>query len=637
MKREHVLTFLAFASLLASCAQPAATPTFTLTQVPTATLAAPTAAPPTSTPAPAATTTLEADPFSPLAGSGDVKRTMLTYDDLMNGSDPTSPVDDGAFALPTDAAQPEHTFEGRLELIGEATSGGSRELVDNLDWPDGTRHIPEFDFEFVQHGSHLIPLRRGLIVTHHPSWFYILEPGRVWKEKSDQGSSRASFPFALVGKLSGFIHNGVMTLLFNNDEVSKVWYQITQETCPRLKFDAWGLLEARYHASPAANADQVRATHEQEVKNRFPTKPIEQLAADYPGTDLSKFGDDSPSADTTTYGFVIGGVNYVGGCRTRYGDYAYCDHMRLTSQSTAKSAFAAVALMRLAQEYGPEVADLLIKDYVPEFADSPGDWRDVTFHHTLDMATGNYQSSEPFVDEGNYEALKAFFDAASYVDKIAAALNWPHSAAPGTQFVYNTPNTFVLTRAMHDYLQSQEGPDADVFQFLVDEVYVPIRIGPGMHKTIRTSDSNWQGQAMGAWGLLWIQDDIAKMATLLNSDGGAASGVQILHPGLLAGAMQQDPSDRGMEADIPGVGHKVQYNNGFWALAFTPAHGYDCSFWVPSMWGGGGIEIVMMPNGSTYYEISDHGRSFDWADAVAESNKIRPHCQCTALAGNDAR
>jgi hypothetical protein len=243
------------------------------------------------------------------------------------------------------------------------------------------------------------------------------------------------------------------------------------------------------------------------------------------------------------------------------------------------------------------------------------------------MATGNYQSSEPFADEGNYEAMKAFFDAASYADMIAAAFNWPHSAAPGTQFVYNTTNTFVLIRAMHNYLQSQEGPDADIFQFLVDEVYVPIRIGPGMHKTIRTSDNNWQGQAMGAWGLLWTQDDIAKMASLLNNDDGVASGVQILHPGLLAGAMQQNPSDRGMKADMPGVGHNVQYNNGFWALEFTPAHGYDCSFWVPFMLGGGGIEIVMMPNGTTYYEISDDNRALTIDEVVAESNRIISHCQ----------
>ena len=79
--------------------------------------------------------------------------------------------------------------------------------------------------------------------------------------------------------------------------------------------------------------------------------------------------------------------------RTRFGQYAYCEWMRATSYSTAKSAFASVALMRLAQKYGPETCSLLIKDYVTEVAGSPGDWSKVTFDHTLDMATGNYRSS----------------------------------------------------------------------------------------------------------------------------------------------------------------------------------------------------------------------------------------------------
>ena len=60
------------------------------------------------------------------------------------------------------------------------------------------------------------------------------------------------------------------------------------------------------------------------------------------------------------------GVNYVGGCQTRFGRYPYCESMRASSYSTAKSAFAAVALMRMAQKYGSGVTELLIADYVPE-------------------------------------------------------------------------------------------------------------------------------------------------------------------------------------------------------------------------------------------------------------------------------
>ena len=117
-------------------------------------------------------------------------------------------------------------------------------------------------------------------------------------------------------------------------------------------------------------------------------------------------------------------------------------------------------------------------------------------------------------------------------------------------------------------------------------------------------------------------DDIAKIATLLNNTGGAANGIQILHPDLLAATLQQDTDDRGVD-----INAKSKYNNAFWATKYTERDGFDCEFWVPQMLGISGIVVVMMPNGSTYYEISDDGRTLDWADAVAESSRIISHCQ----------
>ena len=50
---------------------------------------------------------------------------------------------------------------------------------------------------------------------------------------------------------------------------------------------------------------------------------------------------------------------------------------------------------------------------------------------------------------------------------------------------------------------------------------------------MRTAADDWQGQAGGGHGLWWIPDDIAKIASLLNGDGGIAAGVQVLQPDLL--------------------------------------------------------------------------------------------------------
>jgi formylglycine-generating enzyme required for sulfatase activity len=562
------------------------------------------------------TDSLEAAISSPVQ-TGNVDRTILTYDELVHGFDPGSPVDDGAFAMPEGAALPEHTFEGRLELLGEDANGELQILRGELE--SASAHLPEFDFEFVQSGTFLIPAQRGLIIGDHPNWNYIFGPGRVWRENGDQGHSRASFPFALVWKGSNATFNGTMTFLFDDQNVSKVWYQITQETTTYTQANLWGLLDAAYHAGPVQDADRIRADFDQELADRFPTKPIEQLAEDYPGVDVSAFGRGVSPEHMTWYGFVVNGVNYVSGCRTRFGQYAYCESMRATSYSTAKSAFVSMALMRLAQKHGPEVADLLIRDYVPEYADSPGDWTRVTFNNTIDMATGNYQSAGYMTDEDGPK-MGAYFETQPYAKRIAAAFDWPHSAQPGEQWVYRTCDTFVLTRAMHNYLQSQQGPDADIFEFVVDEVYKPLRVGPGAYTTMRTADNNWQGQAEGGYGLWWIQDDIAKIATLLNNSGGMIDGVQVLHPDLLAAAMQQDPGDRGVDID-----RQRKYNNAFWAQRYGQAEGFDCEFWVPEMLGVSGNAVILMPNGSTYYYFSDN-QQFIWDAAVKESDKIVPHC-----------
>lgn len=583
--------------------------------------------PPTSTPGPTSTPPPGGSvPGDPLTGNGNVTRTLLTYNDLFTGSS-TAPVDDSAFALPANAAMPDHVFEGRLELLNEATSGGFSEIKDtyaytgNGDHP--RKHLPEFSFEFVQNGSHLIPVTQGLIYTTHQNWNYIIGPGRVWKENSDNGYSRAAFPFALVQRNANCTHNGVMTFLFNNSGISKVRYQITQETCFYYKVNLWGQLNATYSAYSVSNAATYKANHATEVGNRLPTKPISALATDYPssGINVSVFGSGITPAHMTYYGVVYNGTNYVSGCTTRYGTYAFCENLRAPSYSTAKSAFAGVALMRLGQKYGTGVYNLLIKDYVPEYTSSPGVWTNVTFNHTIDMGTGNYRLAGYQSDEGG-SYMETFFLAEPYTDKITAAFNFPSKVAPGTFWNYHSSDTFIVTRAMNNYLQTQEGSGADVFNMVKNEVFVPIKLTTGV-STIRTDNSN-TGAPFGGYGLFWTQDDIAKVAKFLNNDNGYANGSQILQVDMLADSMQDDSSDRGLDT-TGNTGFK--YNNGFWAEDFTPAAfpQYSCTFYAPFMSGYGGITVVMMPNGATYYYFSDNDE-FSWYNAVHEANKLSPHC-----------
>ena len=545
------------------------------------------------------------------------ERTSLTYDDLVNGFTADSPLDESALAMPAGANPPAHVFEGRLELLDEEAGGQIHILRGELE--PAYAYLPEFDFEFVQDAGYLIPVQRGQIIADHPVWNIILEPGRVWQDEADQGFSRASLPFALTVKGGNATFNGTLTFLFDDQRVSKVWYQVTQETTTYTRANLWGLLGAAYHPAPVNGADQIRASFADELAARLPVKPIQALAEDYPGVNLSAFGSGVTPAHMTWYGLMVNNVNYLGGCQTRFGLYPYCESMRATSYSTAKSAFVSVALMRLAQLYGPEVADLLIKDYVPESSSSSGDWENITFNHVIDMSSGNYISPGYMTDEDG-EKMGEFFSVQPYAARIAAAFAWPNAAEPGTHWVYRTSDTFILTRALQGYLQSQQGPDADVFQFVVDEVYRPLGLGPGAYTTLRTADDNWQGQAEGGYGLWWIPDDIARIATLLNNNGGKIDAEQILHPALLAAALQQDPQDRGVKIDPQRM-----YNNAFWANRYTKADGFDCEFWVPQMLGVSGNVVALFPNGVTYYYFSDH-QEFTWDAALREADKIIPLC-----------
>ncbi|WP_198165911.1 hypothetical protein [Agromyces laixinhei] len=581
-------------------------------------------------------------PGDPLIGSGSVNRSVLTATQLAASAPPSASVTNDAFALPPGAATPSHSFEGTLTLNGVAAAGSFSTVKDPYGYAsiDALKHLPPFSVQLVQNGSHLVPVVRGLQYTGSAYWNLAVGAGRSWTETGDGGQTRAALPFALIERNANCVHNGVLTFLFTDTTVSKARYQVVSETCEYFQFDMWGQVGTTYTPGGVTGADGIRAAYAAEVADRLPTKPISALASDYPsaGVDLSAFGGGITASALSTYGFVYEGVNYVGTCPTRQGPYPFCGQLLLPSYSTAKSAFGGMALMRLAQKYGPDVADELVKDHVSE-ASGLSAWNKVTIDHTLDMATGNYTSAGYEEDEAGSTML-AFFNAESYADKMSTALSFPHNAAPGGIWTYHTSDTFLATQAMDDVLKDHAGPGSEIFTMLRDEVLVPAKVGPDALTTLRTGNSP-SGAAFGGYGMFWTQDDIAKVAKLLAADDGIADGDQLLHPGLLDAAMQRDPSDRGVNTtgSVP-----FHYNTAFWARDFSSADDaeFTTPFSVPFMSGFGGITVALMPNGSSYYVFSDNNE-FAWSSAVVQSNKLAPMatgeggddtCSATELLGN---
>jgi len=378
------------------------------------------------------------------------------------------------------------------------------------------------------------------------------------------------------------------------------------------------------------------------------------LASAYPSGAILTFPSTFGAlAGTTEYGVYYRGINYTGGCATRYGSYAYCTELMLPSYSLAKSVVASLAMESLSRQYGSQVAGLLLRDYVPEMATSPNwDTAPVTFQDAANMATGNYDSKAYEADE-NGQGTTDFLLAEPYgsgsgpcaapYTKITCALQYPHHAGEqGYTWVYHTVDQFLLTQAETGFLQTKQGPDADLFSYLVKRVYQPLGLSSDALTTERTDNASTQrggntdgqiyGRPWGAYGMFFTADDVAKLSRFLNNDLGAIGGKQVLDRSQVLASLQRLQSDRGvsasstnLESDVVAGGYR--YSNGLWAYP-NDFEVPGCDLRIPFMSGFGGITVAMMPNGATYYYFSDDDQ-FIWADAIGQLNKLAPMCAQT--------
>ena len=557
--------------------------------------------------------------------AGEAHSRELSRAVLLGGHGYERPIDLGEYTPPADARSPSQRFEGRLTLVRQGRNGFNPVSVDRS-FLDGGHHdvgsLPEFDFDFVADGGNFIPVRRGAIPGRHSSWEMILEPGRVWESTEDAGYARASLPFTLEERNENCMHNGVLTFLFrSNGSVSHAAWQISSETCMYQKFDAWGWLAAKYTPRALEGADRVVAAFRREVAARLPVRPIARLAMDYAGAVPANIGAASEVSpeNLTTYGFVIDGVHYTGGCPTRHGEYPFCEALDLPSYSLAKSMVAGITLMRLEHLY-PGVAQALIRDYVPECA-TDHRWDGVTFANTLDMATGLYRSSADQADENAADTSRFFFPA-DHAHKIRfGCREYTRQVPPGKLWVYHTSDTYVLGTALNAYVRRRLGPAADFYRdILAKPLWERLALSPPASVTRRTYDR--EAQPFTGYGLTLHADDIAKLALYLVASGGHIGSAETLDPQMLGAALQQRPGDRGLQAGAVGL----RYKNGFWAYEAAPALGCAGEVWIPFMSGFGGLQVVLMPNRTVYYYVSDGG-DYHWAGAAAESNRIRRFCQ----------
>lgn len=566
--------------------------------------------------------TLRCGPYGteaePLVGN---TRDRLADAELTIVARPAGPVANSYFAPMGDHGPPLHSFNGTLILSPSPTQVGV----------SGCRGVSALDsggrFDFVSVGDRLVPVQRGVIRRiGRGAVDLILSPGRIWSEPVDNGLTRAAFPFVSVDRSSNETHNGIATFLFNEDTVSPLRWQVVQETASWARRDSWGQMTSDYLPGTVENAVEVEAAFRAEQADALPVKSWETLKKDNPSVALDHFTGAWGQEHISATGVVLDGEIYLQPCRTRFGDYPFCREMRHGVYSVTKSAGAALALLRLAQKYGPEVLDYKIEDYVEVTAGHEG-WTDVTFANALSMAVGvgdKTPEREPLQISAQ-EGGPTFFNwmsASGAAEKLRLAFQLPdYPWDPGEVVRYHTPHTFILAAAMDALVKQREGAEHNLWDLVAEEVLRPIGVHhlPTMH-TIESDGG--RGVPILGYGLYPTVDDIAKIAILMQN-GGRHGERQILHGGALKEALFRG-SQQGLVTGNRNRYGDQRYYQSFWSLPFRSISG--CLHQVPYMSGYGGNMVVLQPSGVTAFRFAD-SHNFNIDSMLEVSDRLRPYCR----------
>ena len=523
-----------------------------------------------------------------------------------------APVANAAF-LPGEGAQPAPAFDGVLKLRATrmlTQPALEQPLIQGRD----ARLFPGLQLEFYTVGDVLVPVQRGEMVRESGGgsiasyWRAIPQFGRVWRASGDGDWSRAAFPLTLVNDTDNHAQQGLATFLYKPGHVSGLMIQLVQQSSPYLikqHFVAWGFVPAEFAPGDASKLEGRRAQAQAELADRLPAKPWSELLKTLPPGTLDGFGGPIYPKWRVAVALVEGGTPYYQDAVTPYGPYPYPLEMRFGVRSVTKSVFAPLALLRLAQVYGPWVLTLKVGDYVQGLDPK---WRRVRFVDAADMATGfggtgTTQTHPNDIFDGYLGGdYDAWYTAPSQADKvrhIVASLH-PYPWEPGTVMRYRDQDYFLLGAAIDAFLKSLRGPQAGLGEFVQREIFTPI----GIHQApgVKTHEAG------GRDGLVWCSagyyptlDDLAKIALLYQSRG-AHGGVQILNreltTDLLAGkdaiVKNADASLGPVASPLPGSSEDGLYKMGFHFLRYVNASG--ATEYLPSMHGSGENEVILFPN-----------------------------------------
>jgi hypothetical protein len=286
--------------------------------------------------------------------------------------------------------------------------------------------------------------------------------------------------------------------------------------------------------------------------------------------------------------------------------------MLLPSYSLAKSLAGTLGLSLVENNYS-NVSKLPVAEMVEECNGKK--WQDVSLEDLSDMATGNFINPTFDLDEAGLKQTGFVFDKLTDAEKINLACSvYPRKSKPGTRFVYHTSDTYILGKALNEFL-AKNAETEDYYAELLSPFLKNLGMSYAIEDSLRTEDEIKQPYT--GWGMYLLRGDLQKLSTFIHEQ----KEDQSEKFSFLKDALKK-PNDALIA--IPGA--NIFYNNGFWLRKYNKGtFGCKEDTWVPFMSGFGGITLAFLPNNMTYYYFSD-GYTFAWDSAVFAANEIKPFC-----------
>jgi hypothetical protein len=573
-------------------------------------------------------------PLTLAAGATD----HLSLGDLQREGWTGSLISNAAFAPPPHAATALEPFIGTLSLAEtRMTTTPSMFKKDRILGRD-PQMFPAVRLTFLTVGDDLVPTTQEVIPLaslgrSKSFWDLIVQPGSVWSESGDHGWSRAGFPFALVNSLEGETHNGIATFAYKRGKTTNLRIQIVQQTAPYYVVDyftATAQIAVKWaHAKPG-DLNEARLRYQAFLRDALPIARWEDLESKVSMSRPESF-DDGKSSDIVLTGLDYHGTLYLKPCASAAGPLPWCDRARFGVWSATKSLVNEMALLRLAQRYGPGVFDERIVNYVPQAASFPG-WKNVRFIDAANMATGVGNGSlgrDPnHIMDGQEDNYSHWYEARTKDQKIMAVLTdaKPYPWGPGQAARYRDQDMFMLGVAMDNYVKRKEGPRTSIWSTLMREVFEPIGIlyAP-INKTIEAPPG--AGQPLMAFGYYPTIGDIVRIARLYQN-AGAYQGQQILYSPQI-GEIFSKFSTPGLPTGQSSSFGMNYYFNSFWKIAYRSPQG--CEMYYPQMMGYGGNVVALFPNKITGIRVAkisqdDDGSASTTSGMAATADRLASFC-----------